>query len=101
MQYKVLFLALFCVNSLVSSRDANPSRKECNYVVNSERIDHVLCTKLNSLSDLSELMRPSWTDVVIKNRPSFPFVVDGEFFDSSLPCTINYNTNFQNTMQNT
>ncbi|KAL5289377.1 hypothetical protein ACFFRR_009488 [Megaselia abdita] len=59
-----------------TTSETNPTKKECNFIKSKSRLDFVLCTKLMSLSELSELMQPNWVDVAILNRPSFPFVVD-------------------------
>lgn len=53
--------------------------KGCIYVIRDSQIDHVKCSKLNSLTELSALMQITWRDVIIENRPGFPFQVAGKF----------------------
>lgn len=52
--------------------------KGCIYVIRESQIDHVKCSKLNSISELSEMMQITWRDVIIENRPGFPFQVSGK-----------------------
>lgn len=78
-KWSALFLMIIISNAYTKliSED-NPTKKECKFVINDYHLDYVLCTKLMSLSDLSELMQADWVDIAIHNRPSFPFIVDGK-----------------------
>lgn len=73
------FIIVFFISEVASKTifEPNPTKKECNLIIDNS----VLCTKLKSLSELSELMQPNWVDVIILNRPSFPFAVDGKLLD--------------------
>lgn len=79
MQIIISVVTAYFISQANPSPEPNPTKKECISVINDSRLELVLCTKLQSLSDLSQLMQPNWVDVAVLNRPSFPFAVDGEW----------------------
>lgn len=73
--------------------------KGCIYVIRDSQIDHVKCSKLGSVSELSTLMQITWKDVIIENRPAFPFQVAGKYQFRMYEINFNQPISFKNTKQ--
>lgn len=64
---------------LITSDGFSQMNKGCIYVIRDSQIDHVKCSKLDSVKELSALMQITWRDVIIENRAGFPFQVAGNY----------------------